>query len=53
MTSETFTELSARSAALLAKQEQLLQPIRERRTRLLTVLINARLITDNRKERAS
>ncbi len=53
MTAEAFTELSARSKALLAKQEQLLQPIRERRTRFLSVLTNVRLIIDNRKEHAS
>ncbi|BFU93426.1 MAG: hypothetical protein NTNFB02_01480 [Nitrospira sp.] len=44
MTAETFMELSARATVLIAKQEQLLTPIRERRVRLLTVLEEGKLI---------
>jgi len=43
MTAKTFTELSARSAVLLAKQVRLLQVIREQ-TVTLAVLKEARLI---------
>lgn len=37
MTAATFTELSARSAVLLAKQARLLQSIRQRQHPLLTI----------------
>jgi len=42
MTAEAFTELSARSAALRAKQEQLLHLIRARQRPLLAVLREAK-----------